>query len=1002
MHQALGGARLTLRLLFTVTLIAMPIAVQALGLGRLTVNSGLDEPFSGQIDLISPTAQELKTLKAALASRADFDIAGVERNVILFDITYTVRQHPNGQYYLKLATHNPVREPFLHFLIQVDWSGGHLIREYSALLDPPQWVAGAAAEINVPATSAPEVASVVEVAPVIEAAPVADIAPIEELPPIGTAAEPKAEAVAAEKPELAVSEPAATAEVPAAAPVEVPLTYQVESVPVPAETSATVEPILPPAAAAASEPAPAVVSELAPAPVAEIPAAASASGVHEYGPVKPGETLGAVAGKVSSDRDLTSQQVMLALLRANPSAFFGNNVNNLKAGKILTVPERETIAAVPKAQAAKEFRAQYDAWQEYKLKLAGASRAVAVAEAETPKVAAKSEAKKDEAKKSEKTAKTAKAGKDKSAASGKAVPVDLLKIVRANLEQDVPDESTKTPGVETKKDAGKEQRALTERVATLEEAIESKQMQNKEMRERVGKLQEQVKNTERLVDLENKDLALAQKQAAEKQAAEAKAAAEKAAAEKAAQEKIAQEKSAQERAAKDKAAADAAKAAAQAAKPVEAPKPAGEAAPARKPVVAAKPAPAPEEGLLDGIMASVMDNPLLLALLGALGVLGAGVGGMYAYRRRRASQEFSESILSSSSLSSEASITDGSGQAAASDTSFLSDFSQGGMGNIHTDEVDPIAEAEVYLAYGRDEQAEEILKDAIVKDPARQELKGKLLEIYFQRNDVAGFETLAEELYAALEGKGGKVWDKAEEMGQKLSPNNPMFRGGKPAARASAGPTTMLVDEPSVPPFTRSEDALETMLSTQGLETSPAPAASGLDFNMDFDALPSKTSEAPAEPSFDMSFDMGTGTAPSAPPAAESASSFDMEFNIGAPEAADTSSNLIDFNTSGTQEFTSGLDFSTSGSSPAAGGDVEFSLGGMGDSVAELDSAPADAAAEGGLPGWDETATKLDLAKAYIDMGDAEGARSILDEVMAEGNDNQKQQARSLAAQIAA
>ncbi len=162
-----------------------------------------------------------------------------------------------------------------------------------------------------------------------------------------------------------------------------------------------------------------------------------------------------------------------------------------------------------------------------------------------------------------------------------------------------------------------------------------------------------------------------------------------------------------------------------------------------------------------------------------------------------------------------------------------------------------------------------------------------------------------------------------------------------------------------------------------------------------------------------MSFDMEAGTALSAPPAAESTSSFDMDFNIGTPKTADTSSNVIDFNTSGTQEFTSGLDFSTSegtqeltsgldfstsDSSPAAGGDVEFSLGGMGDSVAELDSA----ATEGGLPGWDETATKLDLAKAYIDMGDAEGARSILDEVMAEGNDNQKQQARSLAAQITA
>ena len=208
----------------------------------------------------------------------------------------------------------------------------------------------------------------------------------------------------------------------------------------------------------------------------------------------------------------------------------------------------------------------------------------------------------------------------------------------------------------------------------------------------------------------------------------------------------------------------------------------------------------------------------------------------------------------------------------------------------------------------------------------------------------------------------------------------------------------MLVDEPSAAAFTGRENTLDTMLSTQGLERSPAAATSGLDFNMDFDAQPSNTREASAEPSFDMSFDMDTGTVPAAAPAADSASSFDMDFNIGAPETADTSSNMIDFNSSGTQELTSGLDFSTSDSSPATGRDVEFSLGGMGDSVAELDSAPA----EGGMPGWDETATKLDLAKAYIDMGDAEGARSILDEVMAEGNDSQKQQARSLAAQIAA
>jgi len=149
-----------------------------------------------------------------------------------------------------------------------------------------------------------------------------------------------------------------------------------------------------------------------------------------------------------------------------------------------------------------------------------------------------------------------------------------------------------------------------------------------------------------------------------------------------------------------------------------------------------------------------------------------------------------------------------------------------------------------------------------------------------------------------------------------------------------------------------------------------------------------------------MSFDLDTGTAPAAAPAADSPSSFDMDFNIGAPETADTSSNVIDFNTAGTTELTSDLDFSAHDSGPVTSGDTEFSLGGMGDSVAELDSAPAGAVEEGGLPGWDETATKLDLAKAYIDMGDTEGARSILDEVMAEGNDSQKQQARTLAAQI--
>jgi pilus assembly protein FimV len=1037
MHRSQSGARVMLRLLTAALLVAIPTMAQALGLGRLTVQSALDEPLVGQIDLIDPSPQDLKSLKASLASREEFDIAGIERTPNLFDIKYTVSQHPNGQYYLKLSSDKSIREPFLHFLVQVEWSGGRLIREYSALLDPPHWVAGAPADVDVPAAGTSEpLASAETVAPAAtEVAPPVAAAQSSESAPAPVAASPS-EAAEAEKAQLAAStpvpmpaaaEPESAAETSAAAP---------EAQPTTAVSSAEAAPATETAAAAAptesATPAESSGDGMAPAIAAEAPAVAPATiPVQVYGPVKPGDTLSHVAGRVGADTSLTPQQVMIALLRANPSAFYKNNVNILKTGKILKVPEREAIAAIPKAQAAQEFRAQYDAWQEYKLKLAGSSRAVAVAEADdATKPAAQTGAKKTDGKKADKVAPGTKA--DKTGGAAKAQPVDLLKIVRANLEQDTNEDTTKTPGVETKKEAGKDKTVLTDRVATLEEAIESKQMQNKDMRERVGKLQEQVKNTERLIDLENKDLAKSQKQAAEKQAADAKladakAAQEKAAQEKAAQEKAAQEKAAQEKAAQEKAAQEKAaqeKAAAAAAVAVQRKPEAGKAivppkptpvVPAQKPKVRA-PAPAPQESFLDSLLSGLTGNPLVMAMLAGVGVLAAGVGGVYAYRRRRASREFSESILSGSSLTNETSITDPSGQAASSDTSFLSDFSQGGMGNIHTDEVDPIAEAEVYLAYGRDEQAEEILKDAIVKDPVRQELKGKLLEIYFQRNDTPAFETLAEELYAALEGKGGKVWDKVEEMGRKLNPGNPMFSGGKPAARAAkAAPaaTTMLMAETaSTAEAAPAQAATESHLATQTLEfqSSSATAGSDLDFNMNFESEPTKNA-----PGLDMAFDLDSSAAPESASEANP-SGLDMEFGVGASaRTEDTSSNLIDFSLPSMPEDTTGsagnLDFTLDEEAPAASGnsidfsssmsDLSLGLGDTGEIALETASSD-DAVAEASPAGWDETATKLDLAKAYIDMGDAEGARSILDEVMAEGNESQKKQARDLAAQIAA
>ena len=102
------------------------------------------------------------------------------------------------------------------------------------------------------------------------------------------------------------------------------------------------------------------------------------------------------------------------------------------------------------------------------------------------------------------------------------------------------------------------------------------------------------------------------------------------------------------------------------------------------------------------------------------------------------------------------------------------DHPQGGMGNSSTDEVDPLVEADAYLAHGHDEDAEHILKDAIANDPTRHELTIKLLDLYREQRDQVAFYVLAEELYTALGGRGGELWNRVEGMGRRLNADNPV------------------------------------------------------------------------------------------------------------------------------------------------------------------------------------------------------------------------------------
>src|SRR5712692_7916667 len=309
MHQNSSRTLLFACLSLSIALL-IPGMARAMGLGKLTLHSGLDEPLKAEIELTSVQSNELKSLKTGLASRADFENAGIERAPHLTGIKYMVVQRPDGRYFLQLTTDQPIREPFLHFLLQVDWVGGHLIREYTALIDPPYLVAGKPSSITTP-QSAPA-----------------------EPPP--EAAEP-----APMEPEMAAEPPMQPA-VPTALGKKSPAVEPSENkADIAAERGAP-----PPFAPMESATAPSAERLLGPPNVKEEEEAGWA-GITEYGPIKKGETLWRIVSQLRADKNLTAEQVMLALLKTNRDAFFNDNVNNLKTGKILKIPERSLVESTP-------------------------------------------------------------------------------------------------------------------------------------------------------------------------------------------------------------------------------------------------------------------------------------------------------------------------------------------------------------------------------------------------------------------------------------------------------------------------------------------------------------------------------------------------------------------------------------------------------------------------------------------------------------------------------
>ena len=1008
--------------LLALSIAAFPLSAQAAGLGQIKVYSGLGQPLRAEIQ-VSATPQELQSLNARIASADAFRQANLNYGGAVSAIRVSVDTRASRPV-IRLSSDRPINDPFVDLLVELNWATGRMVREYTFLLDP------------------------------------VDIAAPRPL--------------------------AAAVDTPAAPPAARPLASRAE-------------------------------------PARSAPAARA---VPESYTVRRGDTMHRIA-TATAQPGTTLDQMLVALLRANPKAFDGGNINRLRAGSVLSVPSAETVRAIDRTEARRELRAQAADFEAYRRGLATA------ASTRTP-------AQPDEAAQE---------------SAGRIVPkVDEPAPASESGDQ------VKVSRSDSGEDAGAEAR-----LHALEEELTSRSKSLEEANQRLAQLERSIRDLQRLLEVQSGTMGQLQAGADGAAPAAPVTATEQLAAEAA----KAGETTAPGAVAVPSAPPAVSAQPAESAQPTQ-PAPAPAAAPAPRPApVGAPPAQA-------GFVESMLEDPAVLAGGGGILALLLAYAGLKARQRRKGAEvEAAEAELAASEDGAAGQgVFSGTGGQSV-DTGAMSimhtDFGQTGLSSIDTDEgVDPVAEADVYMAYGRDVQAEEILQDALKADPGRAAIYVKLLEIHAQRKNGRQFEAVASELFARTGGQG-REWDKAAALGRKLDPDNPLYGAGREPSAAATQPPTAVgalaaagavaagamtsasavaapaapvpADEPAgaegeprlelsaldfttaghdgaalsplaetgrspVEPIRSAAEqapVVEPVTAAEVVEDAPADEwavdVGTLDFELDFNEQASSdaaagespaaahpaleldlTSDASAAPADDqgvasMVFDLDIGepeeraaepvAAPiaaagtPADPAAElgaatvidedlgrmlatgldfelpdleldsAADRFDLNATVisdsplhyaedegvsaegtsaaaetgkGAPPAVDTDATSFD---------ASLLDFDFDLEAQAASGDVpsaapagldlssiDLELENLEEpAVMEVDAAVSDAQPAAGMDS-EEAETKLELARAYEEMGDKEGARELLQEVASEGSARQQAAARDMIARL--
>ena len=317
-------------------------SLSAMGLGPLQVKSGLNQPLVAEIPIISATPSELEQLDVRLASPEAFARIGLERpGELTANLQFSVGKNSRGQPVILVTTPGRFSEPLLNFLIEAEWGKGTVTREYTALIDPPYIASAIVKPMQAPTIAAPVAAPPVVSAPAVEPVP----EPVQEPAPMPA----QAPEVVQQPP---APEPAPTSYVaPTPAPVAVAPEPEPEPAPPPPPAP---RPVVAKPRPAQPAPAPPSVPEPAPAP---------ASTPGQYGPVAPGQTLWSIANAVRPDAGISVNQMMVALLRANPEAFAQENVNRLKQGSVLRVPGQDEATRLSATQAAELVNQQASAWR---------------------------------------------------------------------------------------------------------------------------------------------------------------------------------------------------------------------------------------------------------------------------------------------------------------------------------------------------------------------------------------------------------------------------------------------------------------------------------------------------------------------------------------------------------------------------------------------------------------------------------------------------------------